>query len=83
MADDPTAVSRLIAELEGPPARERSTRREFLARASTLSLVIPGVGYGEHGDGYVRMSLTINGDRAGERVDEAIERIRQKITLEF
>ena len=46
-------------------------------------LVIPGLGYGELGDGYVRMSLTINGDKAGERVDEAIRRIRETVTLEF
>ncbi|WP_395093947.1 LL-diaminopimelate aminotransferase [Armatimonas sp.] len=39
-------------------------------------LVIPGVGYGEYGDKYVRMSLTIAGDKAGERVTEAISRIR-------
>jgi LL-diaminopimelate aminotransferase len=42
-------------------------------------LVIPGVGYGEHGDKYVRMSLTIAGDKAGERVTEAIGRIREAL----
>lgn len=44
-------------------------------------LVIPGVGYGQYGEGYVRMSLTINGDVNGERVTEAIERIRQNVDL--
>jgi LL-diaminopimelate aminotransferase len=39
-------------------------------------LVIPGVGYGEYGEGYVRMSLTVMGDRNGERVAEAVERIK-------
>jgi LL-diaminopimelate aminotransferase len=43
-------------------------------------LVIPGVGYGAHGDKYVRMSLTIAGDKAGERVTEAIGRIREALT---
>jgi LL-diaminopimelate aminotransferase len=38
--------------------------------------VIPGNGYGEHGEGYVRMSLTVSGDRGGERVSQAIDRIR-------
>ncbi len=38
-------------------------------------LVIPGIGYGEQGDGYVRMSLTVAGDRNGERCAEAVERI--------
>ncbi|MBB6052610.1 LL-diaminopimelate aminotransferase [Armatimonas rosea] len=42
-------------------------------------LVIPGVGYGENGDKYVRMSLTIAGDKAGERVTEAIGRIREAL----
>ncbi|MCX6366824.1 MAG: aminotransferase class I/II-fold pyridoxal phosphate-dependent enzyme, partial [Armatimonadetes bacterium] len=42
-------------------------------------LVIPGVGYGEYGDKYVRMSLTIAGDKAGERVTEAIGRIREAL----
>jgi len=55
--------------------------KELLERAGVL--VIPGLGYGENGDGYVRMSLTINGDVAGERVDEAIRRIRETVTLEF
>jgi len=44
-------------------------------------LVIPGVGYGEHGEGYVRMSLTIAGDQDGERVVEAIRRIREHVDL--
>lgn len=55
--------------------------KELLEKAGVL--VIPGVGYGEYGDGYVRMSLTINGDVAGERVDEAIRRIRENIVLSF
>ena len=38
-------------------------------------LVIPGVGYGEYGEGYVRMSLTVMGDKNGERLQEAVERI--------
>jgi len=38
-------------------------------------LVIPGNGYGECGEGYIRMSLTVLGDKNGERVAEAVERI--------
>lgn len=45
----------------------------LLDRAGVLA--IPGVGYGAHGDGYVRMSLTVAGDRKGERVAEAVRRI--------
>jgi LL-diaminopimelate aminotransferase len=55
--------------------------KDLLEKAGVL--VIPGLGYGENGDGYVRMSLTINGDVAGERVDEAIRRIRETVKLEF
>jgi LL-diaminopimelate aminotransferase len=40
-------------------------------------LVIPGIGYGECGEGYVRMSLTVLGDKNGERVAEAVERIKK------
>lgn len=45
----------------------------LLERAGVL--VIPGIGYGEHGEGYVRMSLTVAGDREGERLREAVARI--------
>jgi LL-diaminopimelate aminotransferase len=38
-------------------------------------LVIPGNGYGPNGEGYVRMSLTVKGDRDGERVAEVVRRI--------
>ena len=37
--------------------------------------VIPGSGYGEYGEGYIRMSLTVMGDRNGERIEEAVRRI--------
>jgi LL-diaminopimelate aminotransferase len=42
-------------------------------------LAIPGVGYGDQGEGYIRMSLTVAGDREGERVAEAVERIGRVI----
>ncbi len=38
-------------------------------------LVIPGIGYGECGEGWFRMSLTVSGDENGERLAEAAERI--------
>jgi LL-diaminopimelate aminotransferase len=38
-------------------------------------LVIPGNGYGPHGEGFVRMSLTVKGDNDGEKVHEAVKRI--------
>jgi LL-diaminopimelate aminotransferase len=54
-----------------------STSAEFanhlLEKAHVL--VIPGNGYGPNGEGYVRMSLTVKGDREGERVAEVVRRI--------
>ena len=44
-------------------------------------LVIPGVGYGQYGEGYVRFSLTVSGDNNGDRVAEAIDRIRQNVEI--
>ena len=44
-------------------------------------LVIPGNNYGQHGEGYIRMSLTVAGDKDGERVAEAVRRIRENIKI--
>ena len=44
-------------------------------------LVIPGVGYGEFGEGYIRMSLTVLGDKNGERLQEAVDRIAEHVKL--
>ncbi len=46
-------------------------------------LVIPGVGYGEHGEGYVRFSLTVNGDKNGERIAEAVDRMKKNIQISW
>lgn len=46
---------------------------ELLRRAHIVA--IPGTGYGAEGEGYVRMSLTLLGDRDGERFREAVRRI--------
>ena len=44
---------------------------DFAARLldDTGVVVTPGVGYGEHGEGYVRLSLTIPDDRLKEGID--------------
>lgn len=47
--------------------------REMLERAHIV--MIPGNGYGSEGEGYVRMSLTLLGDKDGERFREAVRRI--------
>ncbi|MCC6445866.1 MAG: LL-diaminopimelate aminotransferase [Armatimonadetes bacterium] len=38
-------------------------------------LAVPGIGYGQYGEGYIRMSLTVSGDQNGERLQEAVNRI--------
>ncbi len=47
--------------------------KEILEKTDIV--LIPGVGYGQVGDGYVRMSLTLSGDKNGERLAEAVSRI--------
>jgi LL-diaminopimelate aminotransferase len=49
--------------------------KELLQRANIVA--IPGNGYGSEGEGYVRMSLTLMGDKAGERFTEAVRRIKE------
>ena len=46
-------------------------------------LVIPGNSYGDYGEGYVRMSLTVLGDRNGDRIAEAVKRIKDNIKVEW
>jgi len=47
--------------------------RELLRRAQVM--VTPGDSYGSEGEGFVRFSLTLAGDRGGELFDEAVKRI--------
>jgi len=37
--------------------------------------VTPGIGFGDHGEGYVRFSIT----QPEERIEEALERIREAL----
>lgn len=46
---------------------------ELLKRAHIVA--IPGTGYGSEGEGYLRFSLTLLGDRNGERFEEVVRRI--------
>ncbi len=46
-------------------------------------LVIPGNGYGDMGEGYVRMSLTLPGDVDGDRMAEAVKRIRENVKIDW
>ena len=65
-----------------PPGHTSATfAKELLENANVLA--IPGLGYGQHGDGYVRMSLTVSGDQYGERLEEAVRRIETHIPLRW
>ena len=55
--------------------------KTLLERAGVL--VVPGVGYGPYGEGYIRLSLTVSGDRNGERVAEAFERIKRNVQIHW
>ena len=55
--------------------------KALLIKAGVLA--IPGNGYGANGEGYVRFSLTVMGDKNGERVAEAVERIRQHVAIRW
>lgn len=57
------------------PTNESSAEFSRRLLEESKVLVIPGTGYGPNGEGYVRMSLTVSGDKAGERLDEAARRI--------
>lgn len=46
-------------------------------------LVIPGAAYGEHGEGYFRMSLTIKADNPEAKIQEGIQRMSDNLDLEF
>ena len=64
-----------------PGYTSMSFAKDLLEKAGVLA--IPGVGYGENGEGYVRMSLTLTGDENGERVQEAVDRIREHIPIRW
>jgi LL-diaminopimelate aminotransferase len=64
-----------------PGYTSMSFAADLLTKAGVLA--IPGVGYGEYGEGYVRMSLTLTGDKHGERVQEAVDRIREHLPIRW
>ncbi len=65
-----------------PPGYTSATfSRELLEKADVLA--IPGLGYGQRGDGYIRMSLTVSGDQNGELLEEAVRRIEKNVKLNW
>ncbi len=46
-------------------------------------LIIPGIGYGPYGEGYFRMSLTVSGDKDGELITKAVERMKANLEINW
>jgi LL-diaminopimelate aminotransferase len=63
-----------------PKGYTSAAMAEALLREAGV-LVTPGSFYGEHGEGYVRFSLTVQGGRPEERIAEATSRIKEKVGL--
>ena len=65
-----------------PPGYTSATFSKALLEKADV-LAIPGLGYGSHGDGYVRMSLTVGGDQNGELLEEAVSRIEKNVEIKW
>jgi len=65
-----------------PPGYTSVTFAKTLLEDANV-LAIPGLGYGPHGDGFIRMSLTVNGDHSGERLAEAVKRIAAGVKINW
>ncbi len=76
----PKATFYVWARVPVPGMTSAEFCKALLERAHVLT--IPGNGYGTEGEGYLRMSLTLMGDRQGERFQEAVRRIQASGLLE-
>jgi LL-diaminopimelate aminotransferase len=65
-----------------PPGYTSVTFAKTLLEDANV-LAIPGLGYGPHGDPFIRMSLTVNGDHNGERLAQAVDRIGSKVKIQW
>jgi LL-diaminopimelate aminotransferase len=58
------------------PSGRRSAEFAKGLLEQTGILATPGVAYGDHGEGYLRLSVTVEGDKDSEKVREAVERMK-------
>jgi len=65
-----------------PPGYDSAGFAETLLAKARI-LVTPGKAYGQEGEGYVRFALTVQGGRAEEKIQEAVEAIREKVELSW
>jgi LL-diaminopimelate aminotransferase len=70
----PKATFYIWAKVPVPGMSSAEFANAVLEKAHVL--VIPGNGYGDQGEGFVRMSLTLLGDQDGERFQEVVRRIQ-------
>lgn len=71
--EKPTGALYVWAKVPRSDMTSAEFAKALLEKAHVLT--IPGNGYGSEGEGYVRMSLTLSGDKDGERFAEAVRRI--------
>jgi LL-diaminopimelate aminotransferase len=71
----PTSTFYVWAKVPRSDMTSSQFAKEMLEKAHIV--MIPGNGYGSEGEGYVRMSLTLLGDKDGERFREAVKRIAE------
>ena len=70
--DKPQATLYIWTQI--PEGEENSM--EFVKKLINVGVVLtPGIGFGEHGEGFVRFALT----QPVERIEDALERINQVI----
>ena len=82
----PASTDREAGRGRGREAESSESLSSALARALLVDcgvLVIPGAVYGAHGEGFFRMSLTIEADDPEARIKEGIQRMRDNLELEF
>ncbi|HUT73222.1 MAG TPA: LL-diaminopimelate aminotransferase [Armatimonadota bacterium] len=67
------------------PTPEGYTAAKFaeLLLNETQVLVTPGRAYGEQGEGFIRMALTVQGQDPQERIGEMLARIERKLELKW
>jgi LL-diaminopimelate aminotransferase len=71
--EKPKASFYIWARVPVPGMSSAEFAGEVLKKAHIVC--IPGNGYGTEGEGYVRLSLTLLGDKNGERFEEAVKRL--------
>jgi len=65
-----------------PPGLTSAQLAEIMLKDAGI-LLTPGSVYGAHGEGFVRMSLTVQGGEAEAKLHEAVRRVRERVHLNW